>query len=193
MLVWTSNHWNYNAWRTTSRRPRDLATGVVTAPTRYQPGSESYDHNAIHAQSEASTLGLERCGVMKGAAVYLSNVPYELCQKVADNLPQWFRQYRDVPSIKVVGEAPGLLSKVSSLPWNGNPPPVNCGGLTGATMAPIKRRVTRRVIGLLADGGFTCQLDNATSFMAAGVYIPGGEINYYDEAIARAQKEVTHV
>jgi hypothetical protein len=49
------------------------------------------------------------------------------------------------------------------------------------------------VIGLLADGGFTCQLDNATSFMAAGVYIPGGEINYYDEAIARAQKEVNLV
>ena len=113
--------------------------GVVTAPTRYQPGSESYDHNIIHAQSEASTLGLERYGVMKGPAVYLLNAPYEPCQKVADNLPQWFRQYRDVPSIKVVGEALGLLSKVSSLPWNGNPPPVNCGGLTGATMARRSR------------------------------------------------------
>lgn len=39
-------------------------------------------------------------------------------------------------------------------------------------MAEVKGLATRRVIGLSADGGFGCQLDIATFFAAAGIYVP---------------------
>jgi hypothetical protein len=140
-------------------------------PLPFEDGSEAYDHNLIFAIAKAPDLEIQQWnGFIKAPPVYYPNLNQEQCQVVADNLLQWYRQYKDVPSVRVVGKAPGLLSKVSFMPWNGSIPPIACDGAEEAELGLVEGLVTRRVVDISADTGFIATLDVATNFMQAGVY-----------------------
>ena len=83
---------------------------------------------------------------------------------------------------KVVGKAPGLLSKVAYRPWNGQMPPVRCDGVEESEMGAIMGLVTRRVVDISAEGGFVATLDVTTNFL--GVNKPSGDqeiMNFYSD------------
>ncbi len=160
-------------------------------PLPFEDGSEAYDHNLIFAVAKAPDWEIQQWnGFVKAPPVYVPNLNQEECQKVADNLLQWYRQYQNVPSIRVVGKAPGLLSKVAYLPWNGSIPPIACDGKEEAEMGLVEGLVTRRVVDISADTGFITTLDVATNFMAAGVYA-GNATNFKsDQSIQNAYQGV---
>ena len=157
--------------------------GGTLAPDPGAVGSEIYTHNLIHAQATGPEDDIQEYGLVVAPPVYVPNADYKECQKIADNLLQWYLQYKDVPRIKVLGDAPYLLSKVVFQPWNGDPPPINCFNKKPATMNPIIGLVTRRVVDLSADGGFVSTLDVATNSQDAGAY--GGDSGgfYRDDKI----------
>jgi len=142
---------------------------------------EGKTHNLIHAWAEPDNdWEIQSYGLLKAPPVVLPNADLAKCQEVADKLLEWYRQYKDVPTVKVVGKAPGLLSKVAYRPWNGSIPPIKCGGLEEAEMAPIMGLVTRRVVDISADGGFVSSLDVTTNFL--GVNKPEADqeiMNFY--------------
>jgi len=144
--------------------------------------SEIKTHKLIYAFAKAPDWEIQTYGLLKAPPVTLPNVSQERAQQVANNLLEWYRQYKDVPTIKVVNRAPGLLSKVSFQPWNGHAPPLNCDGLEGATMAPVMGLVTRRVVDISAESGFVSSLDVATRFLDAGVPVGEDDIkNFYSQ------------
>lgn len=141
---------------------------------------EGKTHQLIHAVAEAPEWELKAYGIMRAPPVVLPNANYERCKEVADKLLEWYRQYKDVPSVKVVGKAPGLLAKVAYRPWNGSPPPIVCDGEEEAEMGPVLGLVTRRIVDISAEGGFTATLDVTTNFL--GVNKPSGTediVNFY--------------
>jgi hypothetical protein len=142
---------------------------------------EGKTHNLIHAWAEPDNdWEILSYGLLKAPPVVLPNADLAKCQEVADKLLEWYRQYKDVPTVKVVGKAPGLLSKVAYRPWNGTIPPIKCDGLEEAEMAPIMGLVTRRVVDISADGGFVSSLDVTTNFL--GVNKPEADqeiMNFY--------------
>lgn len=142
---------------------------------------EGKTHNLIHAWAEPDNdWEIQSYGLLKAPPVVLPNADLAKCQEVADKLLEWYRQYKDVPTVKVVGKAPGLLSKVAYRPWNGSIPPIKCDGVEEAEMAPIMGLVTRRVVDISADGGFVSSLDVTTNFL--GVNKPEADqeiMNFY--------------
>lgn len=142
---------------------------------------EGKTHNLIHAWAEPDNdWEIQSYGLLKAPPVVLPNADLAKCQVVADKLLEWYRQYKDVPTVKVVGKAPGLLSKVAYRPWNGSIPPIKCDGLEEAEMAPIMGLVTRRVVDISADGGFVSSLDVTTNFLGVNKPEAGQEImNFY--------------
>jgi hypothetical protein len=155
--------------------------------------NERKTHNLIHAFAKAPDIEIQERGLMKAPPVVLPNADQAKCQEVADNLLEWYRQYADVPTIKVSGKAPGLLSKVAYRPWNGSIPPVTCPAAGGADMPPIMPDeepemwpvlglVTRRVVDISAETGFVSTLDVTTNFL--GVNRPTSDedvMNFYSK------------
>jgi len=142
---------------------------------------EGKTHNLIHAWAEPNNdWEIQSYGLMKAPPVVLPNADQAKCQEVADKLLEWYRQYKDVPTVKVVGKAPGLLSKVAYRPWNGDMPPVKCDGAEEAEMGAVMGLVTRRVVDISAEAGFVASLDVTTNFL--GVNKPTGDeeiMNFY--------------
>jgi len=133
---------------------------------------EGKTHNLIYAWAD-NDREIRYYGVLKAPPVVLPNADQAKCQEVADKLLEWYRQYKDVPTVKVVGKAPGLLSKVAYRPWNGQMPPVKCDGAEESEMGAVMGLVTRRVVDISADGGFVSSLDVTTNFL--GVNKPTGD------------------
>lgn len=95
-----------------------------------------------------------------------------------------------MPTIKVVGKAPGLLSKVAYRPWNGSIPPVKCDGVEEAEMAPIMGLVTRRVVDISAEAGFVCSLDVTTNFLGVNKPLANQDVmNFYATNLADLQND----
>jgi len=144
---------------------------------------EGKTHNLIHAFAEPKNdWEIAQYGLLKAPPVVLPNADQAKCQEVADKLLEWYRQYKDVPTVKVVGKAPGLLSKVAYRPWNGQMPPVKCDGIEEAEMGAVMGLVTRRVVDISAEGGFVSSLDVTTNFL--GVNKPTGDeeiMNFYSD------------
>jgi hypothetical protein len=126
--------------------------------------NERKTHNTLHAPATAPDIEIQSQGLITAPPVTLEDASIERCQEVANNLLAWYRQYKDVPTIKVVNKAPGLMSKVAYRPWNGDMPPVSCLGEEEATIDPVYGIVTRRVVDLSAEGGLVCSLDVTTNF-----------------------------
>lgn len=142
--------------------------------------TELKTHNLIHAFAKAPEIEIQERGLMKAPPVVLPNADQKKCQEVANNLLEWYRQYTDVPTVKVVGKAPGLLSKVAYRPWNGSIPPVKCDGVEEPEMGAVLGLVTRRVVDISAETGFVSSLDVTTNFL--GVNKPTGDeeiMNFY--------------
>lgn len=142
---------------------------------------EGKTHNLIHAWAEPDNdWEIEQYGLLKAPPVVLPNADLAKCQEVADKLLEWYRQYKDVPTVKVVGKAPGLLSKVAYRPWNGSIPPIKCDGAEEAEMGAVLGLITRRVVDISAEAGFVASLDVTTNFL--GVNKPTGDqeiMNFY--------------
>jgi len=161
--------------------------GGSYGPDPSQPGSEIFLHNKVYASADVrddlatAWVYIQDNGIMRAPAVNVPNVTQEGAQKIANNLLQWYRQYKDIPTIRVVGKAPGLLSKVVYQPWNGSIPPVQCDGAEEASMDDVMGIVTKRVVDISADGGFVCTLDVATNFRDAGVPLAGDATNFYSD------------
>jgi hypothetical protein len=135
---------------------------------------EGKTHNLIHAWAEPDNdWEIQSYGLLKAPPVVLPNADLAKCQEVADKLLEWYRQYKDVPTVKVVGKAPGLLSKVAYRPWNGDMPPVKCEGPEEAEMGAVMGLVTRRVVDISSESGFVSSLDVTTNFL--GVNKPTGD------------------
>ena len=144
--------------------------------------NERKTHNLIHAWAEAPEIEIQEKGLMRAPPVILPNADQAKCQEVADNLLEWYRQYADVPTVRVVGKAPGLLSKVAYRPWNGDMPPVKCDGVEEVEMGAVMGLVTRRVVDISAEAGFVSSLDVTTNFL--GVNKPTGDeevMNFYSK------------
>ncbi len=130
---------------------------------------EGKTHALIHAWAEPDNdWEIQSYGLLKAPPIVLPNADLAKCQEVADKLLEWYRQYKDVPVVKVVGKAPGLLSKVAYRPWNGQMPPIRCDGVEEAEMGAIMGLVTRRVVDISAEGGFVATLDVTTNFTGDG-------------------------
>ncbi len=144
--------------------------------------SERKSHNLIYAFAKAPDIEIEQRGLMRAPPVKIPHADQKRCQEVADKLLEWYRQYVDVPTIKVVGKAPGILSKVAYWPWNGSIPPVKCGGdEERIRMDPAMGLVTRRIVDVSAETGFVTTLDITTNFL--GVNKPTGDedvMNFYN-------------
>jgi hypothetical protein len=56
------------------------------------------------------------------------------------------------------------MSKVAYAPWNGSMPPTSCKGDKQAALGNVYGIVTRRVVDISAETGFTCTLDVTTNF-----------------------------
>lgn len=134
--------------------------------------NERKTHSLIYAEARAPDVDIANYGEMLAPPVIVPNADQARCQEIADNLLEQYRQYKDVPTVKVSGVAPGLLAKVAYRPWNGAMPPVRCDGVEEAEMGPIMGLVTRRVCDISAENGFTCLLDVSTNFY--GVNKPDG-------------------
>lgn len=140
--------------------------------------SERKTHNVVYAYADvrddpATEWEYGSYGYIKAPPVYLPSADYATCKSHADKLLAWFRQYKDVPTVKISGMAPGLLAEVQYIPWNANMPPVKCDDdATVMELGPVQGIVTRRVVDFSADNGFTCSLDVATSHMNSGLPIP---------------------
>lgn len=143
--------------------------------------TERRTHNLIHAWAEPKNdWEIQSYGLLKAPPVVLPNADIKKCQEVADKLLEWYRQYKDVPTVKVVGKAPGLLSKVAYLPWNGSIPPVKCEGVEEAQMGAVMGLVTRRVVDISAEVGFVSNLDVTTNFLGVNKPLADQDImNFY--------------
>ncbi len=128
--------------------------------------NERKTHQKIFAEARALDADIAHYGEMVAPPVFLPNADQKRCQEVADNLLEQYRQYKDTPTVKVSGVAPGLLSKVAYWPWNGSPPPVKCDGEEEPEMWPVLGLVVRRVVDISAEVGFTTMLDVATDFLS---------------------------
>lgn len=131
-------------------------------------------HKLIYASADVrddplTEFEFGQYGLVRAPPICVPDADVRRCQVIADNMLSWYRQFKDVPSVKVVGKAPGLLSKVAYKPWNGAIPPVMCDGSEEAEMSEVLGLVTRRIVDISSEGGFVCTLDVATSFLAAGV------------------------
>jgi hypothetical protein len=145
--------------------------------------NERKTHNLIHAWSEPKNdWEIQSYGLLKAPPIILPNASLERCQEVADKMLEWYRQYKDVPSVKVVNKAPGLLSKVAYKPWNGAIPPIDCSGTESATMGHVLGLVTRRVVDISAEAGFVSQLDVTTNFLGVNKPLADQDImNFYSD------------
>jgi hypothetical protein len=126
--------------------------------------NERYTHWTQLAEAQAPDEDIRSYGLITAPPVFLEDGDPKMAQEMADNLLEWYRQYRDVPSIKVVNKAPGLMSKVAYSPWNGSMPPVSCIWDKQAGLGNVYGIVTRRVVDISAENGFTCTLDVTTNF-----------------------------
>ena len=145
--------------------------------------NERKTHNLVHAWAEPDNdWEIKSYGLLKAPPVVIPNASQERCQEVADKLLEWYRQYKDVPTVKAVGKAPGPFSKVAYRPWNGAVPPVKCDGLEEAEMAHVLGLVTRRVVDISAEGGFVSTLDVTTNFLGVNKPLADQDImNFYSE------------
>lgn len=137
-----------------------------------EPVNERKTHSLIFAEARAPDWEIQHRGEMVAPIVIVPNASQARCQEIANNLLEWYRQFQDVPTVKVSGVAPGLLSKVRYKPWNGSMPPVSCGGEEEILTDNIEGLVTRRVVDISAEGGFVASLDVTTNFL--GVNVPDG-------------------
>jgi hypothetical protein len=146
------------------------------------PPNERYTHWTQLASAEAPAEEIQAYGVITAPPVFLEDGHIEMAKELAKNLLEWYRQYRDVPTIKVVNKAPGLMSKVAYAPWNGSMPRVSCIGDKQAGLGNVYGIVTRRVVDLSAESGFVCSLEVTTNFQGMPRLETEQEIwNYYSE------------
>lgn len=145
--------------------------------------NERKTHTLIHAWAEPDNdWEIQSYGLLKAPPVILPNASLDRCQEVADKLLEWYRQYKDVPTVKVVGKAPGLLSKVAYRPWNGSIPPISCESGEESTMGHVLGLVTRRVVDISAEGGFVSSLDVTTNFLGVNKPTADADItNFYSD------------
>ncbi len=69
--------------------------------------SEIKTHKLIYAFAEAPDWEIQTYGIVKAPPVVNPNISQARAQEIAKKLLEWYRQYKDVPTIKVVGKAPG--------------------------------------------------------------------------------------
>jgi hypothetical protein len=144
-----------------------------------EDGSEIPSQRTVFGYAEAPADILNAYGKIYAPVVRVPNCNQEECQKIAERLLNWYLQYKDVPSVRIVGRAPGLLSKIQYYPFNNNLPPSSCkAGQSSRTLGKIAGLVTRRVIDFSADTGLVTTLDVAQNFMSAGVVDPTGKYSY---------------
>jgi hypothetical protein len=141
--------------------------GVTELIKPEAPFSEIKSHALVIAEAKDDE-SIEECGTMRAPIVYVPNCNQEECQKIADNLLTWYKQYQDNPTIKLSGRAPRLLSRVTYRPWNGAMTSSNCESSASAGTSSIVGFVIKRVVDFDANGGFTSQLDLATNPMDLG-------------------------
>jgi hypothetical protein len=151
-----------------------------------QDVTERKDHKPIYAYADvrddpATAWEYDAYGQMNAPPVYLPTADYATCKKHADNLLTWYRQYKDVTTVKVTGVAPGLLSEVAFQAYNGTMPFGSCDPGEPNSVGPVKGLVTKRIVDISAEGGFVCTLDVATSHMNSGVPLPSDD---YEARIA---------
>jgi len=80
-----------------------------------------------------------------------------------------------VPQVKVVGVAPGIWTLVQYSVWNNNAPRINCPGDDYIHIAgPTAGLVSRRVVDISVENGFTCTLEICRNFQEAGTFGWGG-------------------
>jgi hypothetical protein len=146
--------------------------GGSPGPLPSEDGSENKSHRLIFA--EAPGVDLEDYGTMIAPPILKPQCPQVLCDKISRNTLNWFLQFKNVATVKVVGKAPLLHSLVSYVPYNGNLPANDCEGGSEAVPAGVLGFVTRRVIDFSSDG-LVCTLNIATQFgdEFESYYIPG--------------------
>jgi hypothetical protein len=154
--------------------------GGSPGPLPSEDGSENKSHKLIYA--EAQEADFDDYGVMNAPVMSVPHCNGELCQKIADNSKSWFLQFRDVTSVKVVGIAPFIHTKVDYVPYNGVLPSNDCDESAGSVPAGIEGMVTRRVVDFSSDG-LICTLDINTHFEGADfedIHYEGVEFIYDD-------------
>jgi hypothetical protein len=135
--------------------------GGSPGPLPSEDGSENKSHALIYGEAQYSDF--DEYGVMNAPVMIVPHCNLDLCQEVAENAKQWFKQFRDVTSVKVVGIAPFVHTKVSYVPYNGILPANDCDESSGSVPAGVEGMVTRRVVDFSSDG-LTCTLDINTHF-----------------------------
>lgn len=144
--------------------------GGTDQATPQTSGAERKLHKRIMARVEAEESLIDAYGRIEAPAIYVPNCNQEQCQLIAENLLAWYDQYRDVPSVKIVGEAPSIMSKVEYHPWNQSPTETNCdpGEDNVLITGKVKGVVTRRIVDISADGGFVCTIEVTQNLQDAG-------------------------
>lgn len=143
-----------------------------------EPINERWTHETVHELDDwefhvsAETTEDERTldggrGIMTAPSIFRENASKEECKELAEAMLKWYRQFRDVPTIKVVNKAPGLMAKVRYRPWNGSMPPVACDGVEETGIGYVYGLITKRVVDISAEGGFVSTLEVTTNYSSA--------------------------
>lgn len=143
-----------------------------------EPINTRQTHLTNPAEAFAPAVEIESYGLLTAPPVTVHNASPQRAQEIADKLLEWYRQYKDVPTVKVVGKAPGLMSKVSYRPWNGSMPPISCLAGEEVDISPVMGIVSRRIVDISAEGGFVSTLDVTTNFL--GVNKPEADQDMYN-------------
>ena len=141
----------------------------------YEDGTEPPSHEVIVAHAKADQTLIDQYGMVAAPALYYPDASPEEVKRVAKNLIAWYDQNRDVPQVKVVGVAPGIWTLVQYSPWNDRPPRINCPGDDYIHISgPTTGLISRRVVDISVENGFTCQLEICRNFQEAGTFGWGG-------------------
>lgn len=145
--------------------------GGSNEPTAYSPASEVPSHEDIVVTVKADPTIIAQYGVLWAPALFYPSTDIDELERIGKNLLAWYDQYRDVPTVKAVGVAPGVMSLVSYSAWNNNPPPTNCPKIPRIHIeGPTTGIVTRRVIDISVENGYTCTLEVTRNYNMAGTW-----------------------
>lgn len=156
-------------------------------------GTEPMPHDAIVAHAKADETIIAQYGLVAAPALYYPDASKEDCIRIAKNLIAWYDQNRDVPQVKVVGEAPGIWTLVQYSAWNQKPPRIYCPDTTRphnktgsdylSVIGPTTGLISRRIVDISVENGFTCTLEICRHFQEAGTWGKGGVWPSSDSAI----------